>query len=184
MTNNNKKTYWPHMILGFLAIGITLGYWTVKSANSLPVQEVNKYMLKYQQADLSINQILEKKIAFDKEYMIELKNVEMMVMTDNVNSNRPQPNVVKFTKGENSFSYVVYSKDGKVINDVNASFLLTQPHSRTQDVMIDTVPFLNGMYTTDKLDIQKPGRYTLQFRAVIGDGSKVGYSEIPAYLKP
>ncbi len=182
MENKSKKTYWPHMILGFLAIGITLGYWTVKSANSLPVQEVNKYMLKYQQADLSINQILEKKIAFDKAYSIELKNVEMMVMTDNINSNRPQPNVVKLVKGDNSFSYVVHTKDGKTVNDVNASFLLTQPHSRTEDVMIESVPFSNGMYRIDKLNIQKPGRYTLQFRATIGD--KTGYSEIAAYLNP
>ena len=39
MAKNKGKTYWPHMILGFLAIGITLGYWTVKSATSMPVQE-------------------------------------------------------------------------------------------------------------------------------------------------
>jgi len=180
--NNNKKTYWPHMILGFLAVGLTLSYWTVKSASSLPVQEVNKYMLKYQQADLSINEILEKKMAFDKEYTIELQDVETMVMTDNINSNRPQPDVVKLTQGGNHFSYVVLTKEGQVINDANVSFLLTRPHSRREDVMLENVAFSNGLYTTKILDIQKPGRYTLQFRAAIGE--KVGYSEIAAYLKP
>jgi hypothetical protein len=179
---NNKKTYWPHMIVGFLALAITLSYWTVKSASSIPVQEVNQYMMKYQEADITINQILEKKFAFDKEYMIELKNVETMVMTDNVNSNRPQPDVVKLSLGENHFSYAVLTKEGKVVNDANVSFLLTRPHSRKDDVMMEHVPFNNGTYVTETLDIQKPGRYTLQLRVVMGE--KVGYSEIAAYLKP
>jgi len=182
MEKNNKKTYWPHMILGFLAVGITLSYWTVKSASSLPVQEVNQYMMKYQQADININDILAKKTAFDKEYTIELRDVDMMVMTDNINSNRPQPDVVKLTKGENHFSYVVFTKAGQVVSDANVSFLLTRPHSRKDDVMLEKVAFSNGMYKTDVLDIQKAGRYTLQLRAAMGE--KIGYSQIAAYLKP
>jgi len=182
MEKNNKKTYWPHMILGFLAVGITLGYWTVKSATELPVQEVNQYMLKYQQADLSINDILEKKKAFDKEYSIELLNVEMMVMTDNINSNRPQPNVVKLTYGKNYFSYLIRTKEGKVVSDANVSFLLTRPHTRNDDLMIEAVPFKEGRYTTPNIEIVNAGRYTLQFRAIIDD--KIGYSQIAAYLKP
>ena len=54
---NNKKTYWPHMIVGFLVLALTLSFWTVKSASSLPVQESNTYMLKYQMADTNINEI-------------------------------------------------------------------------------------------------------------------------------
>jgi len=182
MANNDKKTYWPHMILGFLAIGITLGYWTVKSASSLPVQEVNKYMLKYQMTDMNINDILERKMAFDKAYNIEISNIEMMVMTDNVNSKRPQPNVVKLSQGLNSFVYKVTAKDSSAVSDANVTFLLTQPHSRTQDTLVENIPFENGTYHVKEVDIQKAGRYTLQLRAVVGDA--IGYSEIPAYLKP
>jgi hypothetical protein len=183
MEKNNKKTFWPHMILGFLFIGLTLGYWTVKSASSVPVQEVNKYMMKYQKADLGINEILEKKLAFDKRYNITLKNVKMMVMTDNVNSKIPQPNAVKLSKGENHFSYTVTEKDGTAVSDANVSFLLTRPHTRDDDFMIERVIFNDGMYVTPTLDIRNPGRYTLQFRAKIDDDT-VGYSEVRAYLKP
>jgi hypothetical protein len=140
-------------------------------------------MMKYQQADLGINDILEKKKAFDNVYTIKLNNVEMMVMTDNVNSKIPQPNAVKLSKGENSFSYTVTKKDGTVVSDANVSFLLTRPHTVKDDVMIENVPFKNGMYETPKLDIQKPGRYTLQFRAKIDDNI-VGYAQERAYLKP
>ena len=182
MEKNNQKTYWPHMILGFLAIGITLGYWTVKSATELPVQEVNEYMMKYQQADININDILEKKMAFDKEYVIEIQDVETMVMTDNIYSHRPQPNPVKLDHGKNHFSYVVRTKEGQVVNDANVSFLLTRPHTRNDDLMIETVPFKDGRYTTPNMEIVNAGRYTLQFRAIMGD--KIGYSQIAAYLKP
>ncbi|MEA2047578.1 MAG: FixH family protein [Campylobacterota bacterium] len=182
MEKKHKKTYWPHMILGFLAVGLTLSYWTVKSASSLPVQESNQYMLKYQMADITINDIIERKKAFDKAYTIEIEGIETMVMTDNVNSNRPQPNPVKLSLGKNKFSYLVRNKDGSVVSDAKVSFLLTQPHSRRNDIFIERVDFSNGTYATEDLEISEAGRYTLQFRAIIGDA--VGYSEIPAYLKP
>lgn len=182
MAKNNNKTYWPHMILGFLAIGITLSYWTVKSASSMPVQESNQFMLKYQTADININQIMEKKIAFDKAYSINILDEETMVMTDNVNSNRPQLNSVKLSQGINTFSYEVVAKNGTKVSDANVTFLLTQPHSRKEDQLFSNVPYIDGKYQIKDVDIKKAGRYTLQFRAVIGD--TIGYSEIAAYLKP
>ncbi|HFD13984.1 MAG TPA: hypothetical protein ENJ34_01625 [Epsilonproteobacteria bacterium] len=179
----NEKTYWPHMIIGFIFIGITLGYWTVKHAVQMPVQEVNEYMMKYQDADMGINDILEKKQAFDKDYTIKLNDVVMMVMTDNVNSKIPQPNAVTLSKGANHFSYSVTKKDGTVVSNAKVSFLLTRPHTVKDDVMIEKVSFKDGMYVTPELNIQNPGRYTLQFRAKIDDNT-VGYAQERAYLKP
>jgi len=182
MENNNKKTYWPHMIVGFLALAITLSYWTVKSASSIPVQEDNDYMMKYQQADIKMNDILEHKHAFDKAYAIEIQDVETMVMTDNINSNRPQPNPVKLTSGSNAFKYSIKSKDGTAVEDANVTFVLTRPHTRVDDQVLENVALMDGVYMTKPLDITKPGRYTLQLRVKIAD--KIGYLETPAYLKP
>ena len=182
MEKNNKKTYWPHMILGFLAVGITLGYWTVKSASSMPVQESNQYMLKYQMADISINEILKSKKVFDNAYTIQIQDVQTMVMTDNVNSNRPQPDPVKLSSGTNKFSYLVTKKDGTAVNDAKVSFLLTQPHSRRNDLFLENVVFNNGRYTTEAFEITNAGRYTLQLRVIMADST--GYSAIAAYLKP
>lgn len=182
MSKNNEKTYWPHMIVGFLALAITLSYWTVKSASSIPVQESNSFMLKYQIADININQIMKSKKAFDKAYTIEIKDVEIMVMTDNIHSNRLQLNPVKLSQGSNHFSYVVMKKDGSVVSDANVTFLLTRPHSRNADILVENIPFSKGVYTTKVLEITDAGRYTLQLRAQIED--LIGYSEIPAYLKP
>lgn len=182
MAKNKEKTYWPHMILGFLTIGITLSYWTVKSASSMPVQESNQYMLKYQMADMNINQIMERKMAFDKAYSINILDVVTMVMTDNVNSNRPQPNPVKLSQGINAFSYEVVAKDGTKVSDANVTFLLTQPHSRTEDQLFTNIPYVDGKYQITDVNITKAGRYTLQLRAEVKD--TMGYSEVSAYLKP
>lgn len=182
MVKNKEKTYWPHMILGFLAIGLTLSYWTVKSASSMPVQESNEFMLKYQMADMNINEIMESKIAFDKAYTIRLVDMETMVMTDNVNSNRTQPNPVKLSQGMNTFAYEVVAKDGTEVSDANVTFLLTQPHSRSQDQLFENLPYEDGKYQARDVNITKAGRYTLQLRAQVGD--TIGYSEISAYLQP
>jgi len=182
MAKNNKKTYWPHMILGFLALALTLSFWTVKSASSLPVQKVNEYMMKYQQADIHMNDILEKKKAFDTLYEIQIQNVETMVMTDNIHSHRPQPNPVKLSLGKNYFTYIVRKKDGEVVSDANVSFLLTRPHSRKDDLMLNNIPFKNGQYVTPVMEIVNAGRYTLQVRAKIDD--TIGYAQSPAYLVP
>ncbi|MCF6243709.1 MAG: FixH family protein [Sulfurovum sp.] len=181
METKSKKTYWPHMIVGFLLLALTLSFWTVKSASSLPVQEVNDYMMKYQQADIHINDILEKKAAFDALYNIEILGTQMMVMTDNIHSNLPQPNVIKLSQGKNTFTYTVKKNEGKIVEDANVSFLLTRPHSRKDDVMIENISFKDGVYRTS-VDIQKEGRYTLQFRAIMNENT-IGYLQLPAYLK-
>ncbi|SFV67781.1 FIG00545237: hypothetical protein [hydrothermal vent metagenome] len=179
---NKNKTYWPHMILGFLLVGITLGYWTVKSATSVPVQEENEYMLKYQKADTNINQIMDKKIAFDKAYLIQITNVEMQVPAKNEILHRKQKPHIVLAKGVNRFVYEVKDKEGNPVPDANVTFLLTRPHTDMDDISIAKVPFQGDKYIVENINIQKPGRYILRLRAKIGD--KVGYSDIPAYLKP
>jgi len=180
--NNKEQTYWPQMIVGFLLLGVGLGYWTVKTAISMPVQETNNYMMKYQEADININDILTKKEAFDREYDLNLSGIKTMVMRDNIYSNRVQPELVVLSNGMNSFKYSVTKKDGTIIKDAKVSFLLTRPHSRRDDKMIEKIPFNGEFYKTPDINISQAGRYTLQLRATIGD--KTGYWSVGAYLKP
>jgi len=177
-----EKSYWPHFILGFLIIGMSLGYWTVKSATSIPVQESNEYMLKYQIADMNINDIVEQKARFDKDYTIKLLDAKMGLIDIEHSKVARSQKVVELQKGANIFKYQVTKKDGTVINDANVSFLLTRPHTLKDDNFIKVVKPTGNLYIIKDIDIQKPGRYTLQFRAIIGD--KTGYSQISAYLNP
>jgi len=181
MAKNKQKTYWPHMIVGFLLLAITLSYWTIKAASSMPVQETNDYMMKYQESDMNINEILAKKKIFDQKYTIELLDTETMVMTDNIHSNRLQPDPVKLVLGANHFNYKVSTREGTVVDDAAVSFLLTRPHTVVNDQMIEVVAFKDGQYITPDLNITNEGRYTLRIRVKIGNA--IGYTDTPAYLK-
>jgi len=181
LENNKEKTYWPHMILGFLLIGFTLGYWTVKDAVQMPVQEVNQYMLKYQNADRNINEILESQKMFDKKYRIKIVGAET-TMLEIANSKRAkEEEVVLLHLGKNLLSYRVQQKDGSVVHDAKVSFLLTRPHTRKEDILIEDVNLTDGKYIIDTVNLTKAGRYTLQLRVTIGKAT--GYSELPAYVK-
>ena len=182
MAKNKEKTYWPHMILGFLILGMTLSYWTVKSASSLPVQESNDYMMKYQQADININEILESKALFDQHYTIEVVDVKrVMIELENAKRAKAENSVV-LKQGKNTFTYVVAAKDGVAVSDANVTFLLTRPHSVREDKYVENIPFVDGKFQVHDINITKAGRYTLQLRVKIGENT--GYSQIPAYLKP
>ena len=182
MANNKNKTYWPHRILDFLAIGITLGYWTVKSASSMPVQESNEYMLKYQVADYNINEILKRKALFAQRYTIEITDVkQVMVDLENAKRAKAESSIV-LMQGKNNFTYLVKTKEGKVVSDANVTFLLTRPHSISEDQYVENIPFVEGQYYVRDINIEKAGRYTLQLRAKIGEAT--GYSQLSAYLKP
>jgi len=178
---SREKSYWPHMILGFLLVGITLGYWTVKSATSVPVQESNEYMLKYQKADMGINEILKKEKDFNTKYTIAISDVEMLPVKKNPMQHRKLKAQVKLHKGENSFNYVVATLGGTPVPDANVSLLLTRPHTQKDDVMIKEISFKEGKYRVN-VSVAKAGRYILRLRVKIGEA--VGYSDIPAYLKP
>ncbi len=177
-----EKSYWPHMIVGFLLVGITLGYWTVKTTISMPVHESNEYMLKYQKADYNINKIMDKEALFNKDYSIEIVNAPMETLElENVKRAKAEKSIV-LVNGQNSFTYRIIKKDNTFVPDANVTFLLTRPHTTKEDILVENVAAKNGAYHIDDINITKPGRYTLQLRAKVGDAT--GYSNIPAYLKP
>ncbi len=148
----------------------------------MPVQETNDYMMKYQQSDMQINDILVSKQKFDSLYTIKLNDVQTMVMTDNIHSNRPQQDQVKLKAGQNHFSFSIVDKDGKDVQNAKVSFLLSRPHTAVDDQMIELIDPNGGKYNTPEINITKPGRYRLQLRATVGDAT--GHYSREAYLQP
>ena len=176
----NKKTYWPHMIVGFLFLWISLGIWTIKSAGSMPVEKENAYMMSYQDADTNINEIIAKQELFRQNYEIKILNTKTMKLEENKNSRKNFLNPVEIQKGENKFTYSVVDKNGQIVKNADVSFMLTRPHTDVDDQKIDKINFVNNSYQTPNINITKPGRYMLVARVKIGE--TVGFLETPAYL--
>jgi len=180
-TSNKEKTYWPHMIVGFIFMAITLGYWTIKSASSMPVQEVNMYMQKYQLVDININEMIVKKEAFDRDFSIELLNKKVIINEDNQHSKRKKFEYIALNQGNNSFEFSVNAKTDRSLDNPKVSFLLTRPHTRADDNYIETIKGVDGKYTIKDIDVSKKGRYVIQLRIDTADG-RIGYYERDAYL--
>ena len=183
MPEKKEKNYWPVMIIGFIFIGIALGYWTVKSASMMPVSKSNDYMLSSHQTDAMINEIQKKQQAFDKTYTITLVGKMRKVFNTNIHSKVPPRPSVILQKGTNSFAFEVRRKDGSVVQDANVSFLLTRPHTTQDDVLVKEVPFTGTVYKVKEINITKPGRYEIMLKAVI-DQEHVGHYKEPAYFEP
>jgi len=181
MANSEERSYWPHMILGFLAIGITLGYWTVSSAINMPVNESNRYQKKYQQADMGINEIIEAQTRFDDQYRIMPIQFVKSDFKPNKFLKRKHGDIIALSK-ENSLQYKVETASGTAVNDANVSFLLTRPHTVVDDQKFENISAAQGIYTIPTFKLEKPGRYTLRLRVQKGDA--VGYLEHEAYFEP
>jgi hypothetical protein len=167
---NNSGKFWPYMILGFLAIGITLGYWTIKNTISLPVHESNEYMQKYQKADKDANEIIEAAQRFDKKYNLSINGLEKSNFKPKFLKRKPHQYFKLNAK--NRIDIKVTTKDGKVVSDANVTLLLTRPQTELDDRYFKNIKFKNGSYLIENLDIKKPGRYILRVKAEKGDAIK------------
>lgn len=183
MTKKNQNRFWFLFVMSILGFGISMVIWTVKQASSVPVHESNNYMLKYQMADMNINEIMELEEKFNAKYIIDMDGGELLeleVDAQNTNAKRAQTTPIKLSAGSNSFSYSVLTHDVRRVEDANVTFQLTRPHSRNYDHLEENVQYIDGYYTTKAIKLTNKGRYTLVLKVEI-DGL-IGYSEIPAYL--
>lgn len=183
MTKKNQNTIWFLFVMLMLSFGIGMSIWTVTRAVSLPVQESNNYMLKYQTADRDINKIMVLQAKFDANYKIELQNATLLTLDEelqNTNAKRVQQKPVKLSLGKNRFDYAITTKSGEVVKNAKVSFLLTRPHTQKEDQKEEKVALNGSVYTTKAIELSNKGRYTLVLKVEIDNA--VGYSEIPAYL--
>ncbi len=176
----NKQTYWPHMIVGFLFLGLGLGFWTIKSASKMPVEKENDYMMSYQDVDTNINEIVKKQELFRQNYEIKILDTKMIQVEKDKNSRKSFLNPIELKKGENQFNYRVVDKNGQIVKNAVVSFMLTRPHTDIDDQKFDKINFVNDAYQTPKVNITKLGRYMLVLKVIIG--KTTGFIETPAYL--
>ncbi len=166
---DDSGKYWPYMILGFLFIGLTLGYWTIKNTISLPIQNSNTFMMKYQEADKNANLLEEAQQRFNSKYSVEISGLESVEYKPKHLKRKPHKYVLLHDK--NSFSYKVTTKDGKGV-DANVTLLLTRPDSDRENILIENIKGSNGVYEIKDLPVKKLGRFIIRSRFIVGKDVK------------
>ena len=182
MANNNDNSgkYWPYLILGFIFIGLFLGFWTVRSAISMPVHESEAYQKKYQDADTNINKILESQQRFDARYKLE--PVGFKPSSFKLKDYAIKHGKVVSLEKEMVMQYRVSTTSGEAVHDANLTLLITRPQTSSDDQTLSGFKEKDGLYTTPTVTLKNPGRYWLKLRVQIGDTD--GYLEQEAFLKP
>ena len=178
--NENSGKYWPYMILGFLFIGITLGYWTIKNTISLPVHESNRYMQKYQDADKASNEIVESQARFDAKYSVAFSGLEKSDFKPK--HLKRKPHVHYALNDNNSLTFTIKDKSGKGVSDANITLLVTRPQTEKEDYYAQDISKSgDGVYKVSNIKIANKGRYILRTKISVGNDTR--YIDIYGFKK-
>lgn len=130
----NKKTFWPYGILLslFAIVGACIA--TIIYASNYPVYEDDSFLGKYQEVDYNFNEIKLKDENFKKNYEVHL-NLKPQFDKKKREFYEVKPaQVLTFRVAErNDLS--------KNASDINATLLLTRPHTKKQDEWLQTSEF-------------------------------------------
>jgi hypothetical protein len=176
--NNDNGKYWPYMILGFLAIGITLGYWTIKNTISLPVHESNEFMQKYQDADKDANEIIESQLRFNQKYNVSFNGLEKSDFKPKFLKRKPHQYYV--LNEVNNLTIKVTPKSGNSVEKMDMVALLTRPQTELDDVDLNVTKAGNGVFELKDFKVAKLGRYIVRLK-ISDDKNDTKYLDIYGY---
>lgn len=130
----NKKTFWPYGILLslFAIVGACIA--TIIYASNYPVYEDDSFLSKYQEVDYNFNEIQQKDENFKKNYEVHLNLKPQFDKKKREFFEVKPAQVLVFRVAErNDLS--------KKASDINATLLLTRPHTNKQDEWLQTSEF-------------------------------------------
>lgn len=130
----NKKTFWPYGILLslFAIVGACIA--TIIYASNYPVYEDDSFLSKYQEVDYNFNEIQQKDENFKNSYQVSL-NLKPQIDKKKREFFEVKPAQV--------LVFRVAERDdlSKSASDINATLLLTRPHTNKQDEWLQTSEF-------------------------------------------
>lgn len=130
----NKKTFWPYGILLslFAIVGACIA--TIIYASNYPVYEDDSFLSKYQEVDYNFNEIKLKDENFKNSYQVSL-NLKPQIDKKKREFFEVKPAQVLV------FSVAERNDLSKKASDINATLLLTRPHTNKQDEWLQTSEF-------------------------------------------
>lgn len=164
MQQDNKKemNYWPYAIVGMILTVVILGIWTIKVAVNNPVQLDNSYMMKYQDVDENINEIMAKQKLFNSKYEIDLSDNKLQI-------------------GKNRVVINLISKDGNMVKNPKITAVVTRPTTTKYDILLKKFTHDNNLFVSEDFEIKNGGRWNIEVRVKIGED--IGYKTYKLFVK-
>ncbi|MCK9492149.1 MAG: FixH family protein [Sulfurimonas sp.] len=140
---------WPYAVS--IAIILVFGACvaTVVITNTLPVEDSDTYMRGYHEADAAANEIIEARIAFDKEYTVDYINEGLNL--DN-----------------STIKYKVTDKQNNPINDAKVKIVITRPNNHKHDQILESFEVSDGIYSFESIKIPIEGRWDIMAKVNVG----------------
>jgi len=140
---------WPYAISISIIFIFGACVATVVIANKLPVEKSDTYMMGYHEADASANELIEARIAFDKEYNIEYINEGLSL-------------------DGNTIKYRVTDKNSNGVNDAKVKIVITRPNNHKHDQTLESFSVNDGVYSFEDIKIPIEGRWDIMAKVNIG----------------
>lgn len=146
-----KKWPWIIVISTMMIIGFSIA--TIKVAIKNPVEMSDYGMQSYHTFDDNANEIINAKIAFDRNYTVAFLTPQLL-------------------EKKSVLIYEVKDKAGKVVNDANIEVLLTRPDTIKLDLNLTNPIVHEGKYTFNAIDLPKSGRWDIMAKVTIGENQR------------
>jgi len=134
------------MVFGFCVATIVV----TQSAN---IQESDTYMTHYQDADAKANDLIEARIAFDKNCKIEYVSEGI-------------------SESGSPVKYRVTDRNSNAINNAKLKLLITRPETTEFNLELENPKVENGVYTFENVKFPKAGVWNIMAKIDIGNLSR------------
>ena len=141
---------WPYAI--GLSITLVFGFCvaTIVVTQTANIQESDAYMLKYQDADAKANDLIEAKIAFDKQYNVSFISKEI-------------------TTEYSTFKYSVSDKNGNTLDNAKLTLAISRPETDEFNEKFETPIIKDKIYSFNDVKFSKPGVWNLLLKVEVGE---------------
>ncbi|MBU1657761.1 FixH family protein [bacterium] len=141
---------WPYAIGASIVLVFGACVATIIVANTLPVEPSDTYMMNYHDADAQANELIESKIAFDKNYKISY-------ITDGLSREK---SVIK---------YKVTDSGSNTVNNAQIKVVITRPNNHKYDKELVNPTIQDGIYTFESVTLPIDGRWDVMAKVNIGE---------------
>jgi len=146
----NKGRIWPYAIGAAIALVFSFCIATIVVTESSNIQESDAYMTKYQIADLNANELIQKKIAFDKLY-------DIAYVTKSIAGDAPV------------IAYRITTKEGNAVNDATIKVAISRPETDKYDMSLDKPTIVDGIYSFKLKKFPKEGVWNMIAKIDVND---------------